>query len=142
MTSISGKKDSFSLRAYRGDAKTLLAFNLDRKSAKNLAGFTIQCQPKGEQPYYIHNMLRFETPANHAQDPAEPATSSINAPIHKFRWVHVPGQVHQGIKPFLGEYTYTVTPRYFDEHGSLEPVDAKLRDSVWIGVDGFVEPCI
>ena len=138
MTSISGKKDSFSLRAYRGDAKTLLAFNLaDRKSAKNLAGFTIQCQPKGEQPYYIHNMLRFETPANHAQDPAEPATSSINAPIHKFRWVHVPGQVHQGIKPFLGEYTYTVTPRYFDEHGSLQPVDPKLSASVAIDVDGF-----
>jgi hypothetical protein len=43
MTSTSAKSGSFSLRAYRRAAKTLLAFNLsDTKSAKNLAGFTIQ----------------------------------------------------------------------------------------------------
>src|SRR5262245_30969323 len=109
MSSVTAKKGSFSLRAYRGDAKTLLAFNLaDKKSARNLAGFTIHCEPKGQPAFYIQNMLRFETPAHHAQDPKEPAVSTINAPIHKFRWVHVPGLVHQGTKPFLGQYTYTV----------------------------------
>jgi hypothetical protein len=29
MSNVSAKKGSFSLTAYRGDAKTLLAFNLD-----------------------------------------------------------------------------------------------------------------
>jgi len=67
MPSVSAKKGNFTLRAYRGDAKTLLAFNFTDKSAtKDLAGFTIQCQPKGQGPYFIQNNLRFETPAAHA----------------------------------------------------------------------------
>jgi phosphatidylserine/phosphatidylglycerophosphate/cardiolipin synthase-like enzyme len=127
---------SMSLKAYRGDAKTLLAFNLDKNSSKDLAGFTIQCQPKGQAPYYIYNELQFKTPADHAQDPKEPARSSINAPIHKFRWLHVPGSVHQGIEPFLGSYTYTVTPRYFD-NGALKPLDPALSVSTTIDVDNF-----
>ena len=38
----------FSVKAYIGDNKTLLAFNFAAQSgAKNLAGFTIQCKPDG-----------------------------------------------------------------------------------------------
>lgn len=134
------RKGNFSVKAYRGDAKTLLAFNLAGKSdAKNLAGFTIQCQPKGQPAYFIQNLIRFETPADHAQDSKEPANSSINAPIHKFRWMHVPGSVHQGTKPFLGTYTYTVTPRYFDSNKSMLPLDPKLSVSVDIEVDNFTK---
>ena len=137
MASVSNKKDSFSLKAYRGDAKTLLAFNLDRAGAKNLAGFTIQCEPKGQDAYYIQNELQFERPGDHAQDNSEPANSTINAPIHKFRWLHVPGSVHQGTQPFLGSYTYTVTPRYFDSNQALQPLDTKLSISVKIDVMPF-----
>jgi phosphatidylserine/phosphatidylglycerophosphate/cardiolipin synthase-like enzyme len=140
MGNVVKKNGSLSVTTYRGDAKTLLAFNLaDAKSAKNLAGFTIQCQPKGQQPYYIHNELRFKTPTDHAQDPKEPANSSINAPIHKFRWMHVPGSVHQGTKPFLGDYTYTVTPRHFDDNKSLKPLDPSLSVAVTVEVDGFAK---
>ncbi|MDB5875739.1 MAG: hypothetical protein JWQ07_5181, partial [Ramlibacter sp.] len=136
MSSTTAKNGTFSVIAYRGDAKTLLAFNFaDKKSTRNLAGFTIHCQPKGQDGFFIQNNLRFETPADHAQDPKEPATSSINAPIHKFRWLHIPGSIH-GIKPFLGEYTYTVTPRFF-ENKSLQPLDPKLSAAVTILVDGF-----
>ncbi len=137
MSSVTGKKGNFSVKAYRGDAKTLLAFNLDRSGARNLAGFTIQCQPQGQDAYYLHNQLQFRTPADHAQDPTEPANSSINAPIHKFRWIHVPGSVHQGTQPFLGKYRYTVTPRYFDDKNSLLPLDAKLSASVLVDVVPF-----
>jgi hypothetical protein len=137
MSSTTAKKGTLSVTAYRGDAKTLLAFNFtDKTSARNLAGFTVQCQPKGQDAFFIQNQLRFETPGDHAQDPKEPATSSINAPIHKFRWLHIPGSIHQGTKPFLGEYVYTVTPRYFDNR-SLQPLDPKLSASVTITVDGF-----
>ena len=136
---VLAKNGNFSLRAYRGDAKTLLAFNLTKAASKNLAGFTIQCQPKGGAAYFIFNFLRFKTPAEHAQDSHESSNSSINAPIHKFRWVHVPGQVHQGTKPFFGDYTYTVTPRYFDDKHSMQPLDRDLSASLTILVDGFTK---
>jgi hypothetical protein len=111
MNTVRNNKGSFSITAYQGDAKTLLAFDLDLTGAKNLAGFTIQCTPAGGTPYFLHNQLQFKSPADHAQDPEEPANSSINAPIHKFRWVHVPGSVHQGrcclkVRPFCCEITY------------------------------------
>jgi len=136
--SITKKGKTLSVTAYIGDAKTLLAFNLtDSKQAKNLAGFTIACQPDGEEPYFLHNTLQFKTPGDHTQDPKEPANSSINAPFHKFRWLHVPGSVHQGVKPFLGRYKYTVTPRYFDGNRSLQPIDPALGVSVAVDVVPF-----
>jgi phosphatidylserine/phosphatidylglycerophosphate/cardiolipin synthase-like enzyme len=138
MTTKTGKSKGFSVKAYPGDAKTLLAFNLpDRKSATNLAGFTIQCTPDGQPAYYVYNMLQFQTPGQHAQDSKEPPVSSINAPIHKFRWLHVLGSVHQGTKPFYGQYTYTVTPRFFDEKNSLQPIDHSRSASVAIAVQPF-----
>jgi hypothetical protein len=103
--------DALKVTAYRGDAKTLLAFNLPKRKTERLAGFTIEVRPQGREPYYLFNSLRFEHPERHAQDPREPASSSLNAPLHKFRWVHVPGSIHQGLKPFYGTYTYVVTPR-------------------------------
>ncbi|SEJ90967.1 phospholipase D-like domain-containing protein [Paraburkholderia diazotrophica] len=128
------------LKAYAGDAKTLLAFNLpDERDAKNLAGFTIQCKPDGQSPYFIHNTLRFENPGDHAQDQSQPPNASINAPIHKFRWIHIPGSVHQGISPFLGEYTYTATPRYFNDGGILQPLDPSLSVSLTIKVVPFAK---
>jgi PLD-like domain len=134
----SNTKGPLSVKAYQGDRKTLLAFNFsDKKNIVNLAGFTILCAPKGQQPYYLQNNLRFETPGDHAQDPKEPANSSINAPIHKFRWLHVPGSIHQGIQPVLGPYTYTVTPRYFDEKSSLLAIDTDLSAEVTIDVEPF-----
>jgi len=135
-------KPSLSVKAYRGDAKTLLAFNLPRSAANNLAGFTIQVQPQGQSAYYIFNELQFEKPSNHAQDPKEPPYSSINAPIHKFRWMHVPGSAHQGLKPFMGKYTYTVTPRYLDASQSLLPLDKALSASVSIDVQPFEQGAV
>jgi hypothetical protein len=140
MSFETAKKGSFSVKVYAGDAKALLAFNFDdKKSTKNLAGFTVQVEPDGQPGYYLHNELQFKTPGDHAQDASEPPNSSINAPIHKFRWVHVPGSVHQGTQPFLGKYTYTVTPRYFDKQGSMQPLDKDLSAAVAIGVVPFAK---
>lgn len=131
-------QSGLTVKAYQGDARTLLAFNLpDRKSAKNLAGFTIQCTPEGSKSYYLFNTLQFQTPGNHAQVATEPVTSSVNAPIRKFRWLHVPGSVHQGTTPLFGKYTYTVTPRFFDGKGSLLAIDPSLSVSVKATVQPF-----
>ncbi|HEX6642572.1 MAG TPA: hypothetical protein VF215_15745, partial [Thermoanaerobaculia bacterium] len=137
MASVTKRGEVLSVTAYAGDAKTLLAFDLPKKKAKNLAGFTIECKPGHRPPYYLHNTLQFKTPGDHMQDAAEPANSSINAPLHKFRWLHVPGQFHQGVDPFFGNYRYTVTPRYFDEDGSLTPLDKSLSVNVALDVVPF-----
>jgi hypothetical protein len=128
---------TLTLKAYRGDAKTLLAFNLDKSAIKNLAGFTVQVTAGKLPPYYLLNELRFQAPGDHAQDAKEPANSSLNAPLHKFRWLHVPGSAHQGITPFYGSYSYAVTPRYFDSKGSLQALDQTLSATIRVDVSPF-----
>ena len=139
MTMVSKDKGTLKVNAYVGDAKTLLAFNMTKANAKNLAGFTVQVQPGNKPSYYILNELQYEKPSDHAQDPKLPPNSTFNAPIHKFRWLHVPGSAHQGLKPFFGTYTYTVTPRYFDGSGSLLPIDTKLSVALDVPVKPFVK---
>lgn len=130
-------KNGMTVKAYRGDAKTLLAFNLPKGKIKNLAGFTIKVAPDGQEPYFLQNQLRFEDPTRHAQDLKLPPNSSFNAPIHKFRWLHVPGSLQQSIVPFFGPYKYTVTPRYFDSSGSLLPIDDSLGTTIPVEVKPF-----
>src|SRR5271156_4039878 len=121
MAVISESKGSFSVKAYMGDSKTLLAFNLSNATAaKNLAGFTIHSQPPGNAPpYYLSNELRFEVPGQHAQVAGEPPNSTANAPIQKYRWTAFSGLLHGGTLPPAGSYVYTVTPRFFDGNGSM-----------------------
>jgi hypothetical protein len=131
--------NGMSVKAYRGDAKTLLAFNLPKAKTKNLAGFTIKVTPQGKEPFFLQNQLRFEDSSKHALDLKLPLNSSFNAPIHKFRWLHVPGSLQQGIEPFFGQYEYTVTPRYFDNNGSLLPIDDSLGKTIAVEVVPFVK---
>jgi hypothetical protein len=133
-----GSKDSFFVKAYVGDYKTLLAFNFsDPSKAKNLAGFTIKCQPPSGPSFYLSNDLKFQDPSKHAQIGTEPPQSSANAPFQKYRWTHVPGSLHQGISPPAGNYAYTVTPRYFDANQSMMQLDASLSASVTVPVGPF-----
>src|SRR5437879_1274922 len=97
---------SLAVNILRGDAKVLIACNLDEQDAQNLAGFTILCQPGDQPPYYIFNQLQFADATGHAQVALEPAKSSINAPFQKFRWLHVPGNLHQNDQVFYGAYKY------------------------------------
>jgi hypothetical protein len=137
MASVTKTKGKLSVRAHIGDAKTLLAFDLDKSGTKNLAGFTVQVEPPGVPPFFLLNQLQFETPTDHAQDPLLPANSTFNAPLHKFRWLHVPGSAHQGLKPVFGKYQYTVTPRYFDDNSSMKPIDTTLGVALKVDVGPF-----
>jgi len=132
---------SLTVRLYNGDAKVLIACDLAPKDIVNLAGFTIQCQAATLAPYYIYNLLQFKVPAVHAQVATEPANSSINAPFQKFRWLHVPGVIHQQEKVVYGPYTYTVYPRYF-ENKVLLPIDKSLAVTETIQVNGFTKGAI
>ena len=139
MAFVTGSKNSFTIKAYIGDNKTLLAFNFATQAdAANLAGFTIYCQPPGQAPpYYLFNELQFQNPSNHAQVATEPPNSTANAPIQKYRWTHVPGTNHQGLTPAVGNYRYTVTPRFFDAHQAMQPLDGSLSASVTVPVGPF-----
>ncbi len=129
---------SLILKAYIGDFKTLLAFNFsDPAKAQKLAGFSVECKPPVGLSYYLWNLLQFENPSKHAQIETEPARSTANAPIQKYRWTHVPGSTHQGVRPAQGDYTYTVTPRYFDDNVSMRPLDSSLSASVTVPVGPF-----
>ena len=50
---------------------------------------------------------------------------------------HVPGQVHQSLRPFYGPYTYVVTPRYFDADGTLLPLERSRSTSIGVRVAPF-----
>lgn len=138
MVSKTQSANGFSVKAWQGDMKTLLAFSFtDAARIKRLAGFTIACKPGNREEYFLFNTLGFKNPEDHAQAADRPAKESINAPIRKFRWVHIPGQNHQGLDPFQGPYRYTVTPRYFSPDNKLLPIDPTLSVAVEIGVVPF-----
>jgi hypothetical protein len=131
-------KNGFTVKAYAGDNKTLLAFNFDKKQrAVNLAGFSIQAQPPGKAAYFLFNDLHFPTPNQHAVNKSEPPASSANAPFQKYRWTHFTGQYHQGLNPAVGPYKYTITPRYFDNNGDMLALDGTLSASLTIAVGPF-----
>jgi hypothetical protein len=138
MANVTANKGAFTVKAYIGDNKTLLAFDFtSAANAKNLAGFTIQCLPPGQEAYYLWNELQFQDPTRHSQVAAEKPNSTVNAPIQKYRWTHVPGTNHQGLNPVVGNYTYTVTPRYFDTNQSMTALDNSLSVSVTVPVGPF-----
>jgi hypothetical protein len=165
---VTNGNSGFTVKAYQGDAKTLLAFDLPQDKIQGLAGFTLAYSPGGGAgtgapgtgtsgsgtprtgtpgsgspgsgaEYYIYNDLQLQHAATQVQVSTEPANSSVNAPIQKFRWVHVPGNFHQGDEVTYGDYTYTVTPRYFGAQGMLEPIDLSLSVKVTIAVRPFVK---
>jgi PLD-like domain len=140
MTVASKAKNQFSVKAYSGDNKTLLAFDFDDAAlAKNLAGFTIACKLPGTQPaFYLFNFLQFQNPGKHAQVAGELPTSTVNAPIQKYRWVDFAHAPKNGGSLVAGNYTYTVTPRYFDANASMLAIDTTKSVSVTIPVGPFV----
>ena len=140
MAVVRANNEVIAVNAYVGDAKSLLAFDLINDAARSgLAGFTIEVHPPGGDPYFVDNNLRLAADPAHTQVTSESPFSSVNAPIHKFRWVHVPGLVHQGGSPAFGRYVYVVTPRYFTTAGALQALDAAKSASVSVDVGPFVK---
>jgi phosphatidylserine/phosphatidylglycerophosphate/cardiolipin synthase-like enzyme len=138
MASVETHVGDFSLKAYQGDFKTLLAFNFaGQEAAKGLAGFTIKYTIPDGMSFYLWNSLVYEHPEHHDQVASEPPQSTVNAPIHKFRWVHVPGVIHQDDGPAAGNYLYEVTPRFFDDDQKMLPLDNTRTARVDIPVCPF-----
>ena len=139
MAVVSASANQFTVKAYTGDNKTLLAFDFaDEALAKNLAGFTIACKLPGTQPaFYLFNFLAFQNPQDHAQVSDELPHSTVNAPIQKYRWVDFAHAPATGNALVTGNYVYTVTPRYFDSNAKMLPIDNSKSVSVSVPVAPF-----
>jgi hypothetical protein len=130
-----------SVRAYKGDAMTLLSFDLATNLRANLAGFTIKYTYKAgneSQESYIFNRLKFPDVffQNNPHIPDKDRNSTLYSPIQKFNWVHVPNTNINTEVPVFGDYTYEITPRYI-ENGILRPLDNQLTVEVKINVSPF-----
>lgn len=131
-------KNGVSVRAYQGDAMTLLAFDLDKSMKKNFVGFTIKVLTDNNRKFYIYNKMKFDKSITLPRPltDLDNVLSSEFSPIQKFRWIHVPSTIHYIENPYFGEYTYQVTPRYI-KNKALLALDENLTVSVTITVSAF-----
>lgn len=130
------QKNGVSVYAYKGDAMTLLAFDLDKSLIDGFVGFTIHVTAN-KRNYYLNNRLAFKNSIlkkNNIDDNSK--LSSLFSPFQKFRWVHIPSNEHFIDNPYFGIYSYDVTPRYI-VNDVLLPVDKELTVRVNIEVSPF-----
>jgi PLD-like domain len=103
----------FTLKIHRGDGMVLLAMNWRTgQPPRDFAGFAIEYrEPGGSRFFRVHNRIGFPGQRVKPDDPTIPSTE---APIQKFRWVHVPRQALAD-----GTFRYRVTPKFMDPAGKL-----------------------
>jgi len=133
------------LRAYKGDAMTLLCFDIDEKMKENFSGFSIKVTPpatgknKKPKPYYLINRLTYK-PGIYEERGIKLQQKDLEtmefAPLQKFNWVHVPGTNHNINAYLFGDYKYEVTPRYLINN-VLQPIKQSLTVSVTIDVSPY-----
>ncbi|MTH13939.1 phospholipase D-like domain-containing protein [Flavobacterium sp. LC2016-01] len=135
---IFNKNNGVSVRAFKGDAMTLLAFDLIPSLTDNLAGFTIRYKIKGTAfEDYIYNRMIFPDHVIIASNiPPREKNSTLYAPIQKFNWVHVPNAAIDSQIPVFGIYIYEITPRHIADN-VLKPIDHSLTVTIEINVGPF-----
>lgn len=125
------------VKAYKGDAATLLAFSLDKNLLQNFTGFSIRIEFANKQGYYLFNKLTYKKRSVKIHlNKGDNIASSEFSPIQKFNWLHVPSTQHNVHSPYYGTYTYYITPRYIINK-ELQPLDTSLTASVSIDVSPF-----
>lgn len=109
----------FSLKLHRGDGMTLLAMNWKTATPpRDFVGFALEYkEPNGDRFWEIKNRINFPNPDGTVN---KQRTSSRQAPIQKFRWVHFPVNAEKD-----GEFTYRVTPVLMNSSGELSYGEAQ-----------------
>jgi phosphatidylserine/phosphatidylglycerophosphate/cardiolipin synthase-like enzyme len=132
-------KNGLSVIAYKGDAMTLLAFDLDESKTTNFTGFSIRVTPPGKETYYLFNKLTFSPEVfttSHIDKTKVWINSTEFSPIQKYRWVHTPATNHDINVCVFGDYEYFITPRYLINN-VLQPLDGNLTVSITINVSPY-----
>jgi len=137
MFSIYKQNETLAVKAYRGDAMTLLAFDLIREiDRENFVGYTIEFRNE-EIPVFLplRNRITFEPiPESLPESEKTKLKSSRVAPFQKFRWIHVLRNfTSSDDKPFFGAYEYRITPRWFSEN--LDDFNQAVLKSIIIKID-------
>lgn len=120
-----------SVRAYKGDAMTLLAMSLDQSIIENFTGFTIKVTPPGRPSHFLFNRFAYSPDIlkKNGLNPNKMETSLTDfSPLQTFRWVHTPETDHDINDMIYGMYQYEITPRYMIDD-LLKPADASLSVS-------------
>jgi len=128
-----------SARAYKGDAMTLLAFDLHPSMLEGFVGFSIRVRQGKRKPYFLSNRLSFHPSVlkKSGIDKIKKLSTEYS-PIQKFRWVHLPSSEHYVDNPLFGEYIYEITPRYMKDK-VLQKLDPTLTVSLPIEVGPFCD---
>lgn len=112
----------FSLKVHRGDGMALLAMNWKEPTPPlDFVGFAIEYKvPNGQKFFSLKNRIRF-LKDNGSIDPN--ASSTLRAPIQKFRWVHFPFNAE-----LPGKYTYKVSPVFMNPNDELSYGEAQFAE--------------
>jgi phosphatidylserine/phosphatidylglycerophosphate/cardiolipin synthase-like enzyme len=117
----SKSKDGFTMKLWRGERMCLLGFDVDKPEA-DLVGFAIECKEPGATTFKpLLNRLAFSYAAGEAVT-GDKQFPSTDAPFQKFRWIHFPHEVKDGI------YTYRATKMHMPEDGKLKKGTAITLD--------------
>ena len=130
---LSESNDGLTCKVYRGEGCALLAFDLTRAKATNdFVGFSVEVKYPGSDRWgALRNRLHFDYPPN-VERPR--SFRSTEAPLQKFRWIHVPTETPEGI------FQYRVTAKYMQADGSLRD-GSKIEVGISLApatIDGFV----
>ncbi len=124
----SATKDGLTVKVYRGDGAAMLAFNLDEKLTKDLAGFAVKRTAPDGKSAYLNNRLHFTSSVTSDTKMEDIGGHPTNeAPLQKFRWMDFPEEM------MPGDYRYDVTAMLFDKGG-------KLKEGPTVRVDLEIEP--
>jgi hypothetical protein len=126
------KKNGISVKAYKGDAMTLLAFDIDQSlNTPDFVGFSIGFSNPENKVYFQNNRINFDGQLGYFP--------SDSAPFQKFRWLHVPGNHYEQFNNNIyGQYTYHIYARYWDkQNNSLKPLDENLKVDIQVDVAPF-----
>ena len=141
MGTVFEKNNTIAVRAYAGDAMTMLAFDLLNESdRKDFVGFTIEFKNEtmsGFKP--LNNRVSFSPSPKglSKEEKRQLKYSSVDAPFQKFRWLHVLRNFTKNSEmPFFGKYQYRITPRWF-KNDALESLDLAKSVTVEINVAPF-----
>ncbi|MBN2352935.1 MAG: hypothetical protein JXD23_10240 [Spirochaetales bacterium] len=109
----------FTLTLHRGEGMLLLAMNWKNgRPPDEFAGFAIEyMEPGGNRFFTLKNRLSFPDARGRVSGGR---TSTLLAPVQKFRWVHFPRHADMN-----GEFTYRVTPVFMNDHDELSYGEAQ-----------------
>jgi len=103
------------VNTFVSDGSVLLAFDMPQPD-DTFAGFSIQCTPKGKEPYYLLNRLNFTSGVSKATTPDKRVwTTSDKAPFQKYYWIHFPPEAGT-----VTQFDYKVTAMYFQKGYGLK----------------------